>query len=801
MRDNKKYFSKRILALAVTTTVGATSSAFAQQKNNDLRQLEEIVVTAQKRSEIASDVPVALSVLGADHIEASYSNSIEGLQAMVPSVSFRKGNTTRNSALTVRGIGTISFSIAAEPSVSTVVDGVVLGRSGQAFSDLYDLERLEVLRGPQGTLFGKNASAGVVNMTTKRPTDEFSGTIETQLFQDNEYSLKTTLSGPLSDNARGSITLLKKEFDGYIDNVFYNEKTSGYDRTGMRGMLEVEASNDMSMLFIVEQYDANDDCCADLELLPSGRNPDSPAAPDSDGIVNGNADLDLAQRSIDHDFVTSTEDSTTAFSVQLNKSFGEYELTSITAYRAWDNTEYREGDFTSIAGDSTEPVFGVPFQLHDVGPQEWRQTSQEVRLTSPLEEFNEFTVGAFYWNIQSERNFTRDASCQNNSGQLDEALTFYANENLTGAELTTALADLTTYADSLGVTCNANDIVSATAYMTTEFNNWAVFGDGRLNFSDTFRVLYGLRYTDDEIEYTHLRRNNDEFGRRGVGVRPATENTDFRGSTSETNLSGKLGAQLDFGDNSMGYITVAQGYKGPGFNVFYNFNVNGNDSLPIAEETSISYEAGYKYSAGSLQFNAAIFKTEISDFQANNFDDRDGTTITRLTNAGDVSTEGVEFDFTWMPINNLTLTGGIASITAEIDEFNCPDDDTVTCTTRSGARVPFAPELKYNLMADYVIPVNDMEIMLNASFTHTDEQISTLPNNDGSENPAAILPEYDIVNASVGFSFDEDKYRFTLIAKNLFDEEYVTTYSGDGFRYQVPRDAERYFGAAFRASF
>lgn len=803
MKDNNKSFAKHALALAISASLGISYSAQAQEdeKQEAKGLLEEQVVTAQKRQEVASDVPIALSVLNSEQIEASYANNIEGLQTMVPSVSFRKGNTTRNSALTIRGIGTISFSIAAEPSVSTVVDGVVMGRSGQAFADLYDLERIEVLRGPQGTLFGKNASAGVVNMTTKRPTEEFTGTVEAQLFQDNEYSLKTTFSGPLSDNARGSITLLKKQFDGFVENVYNNETVSGYDRTGFRGMLDLDVSDDMSMLFIAEHYDADDDCCADLELLPSGRNPSSPAAPNSNGVVNGVADIDLDNRRVDHDFETRTEDSTNAFSVQINKAIGDFDLTSITAYRAWDNTEFREGDFTSIAGDSNQPVFGVPFQLHDIGPQEWRQTSQEIRLASPTGDFVEYQVGAFYWNLKSERNFTREASCQNNNGQLNQAITNYANENLTGAELTDALADIPAYTESLGVTCNANDIVSATAFMSTEFDNWAVFGDGKLNFSDNFRVLYGLRYTDDEISYSHRRRSNDEFGRRGVGVRPATENTDFEGSASATDLSGKLGVQLDVGDSGMAYATVSQGYKGPAFNVYYNFAANGNDAAPISEETSLSYEVGYKYTSGSLMFNAAVFRTEIEDFQANNFDCSDGACITRLTNAGDVSTEGIELDFTWRPVENFTLIGGIASISAEIDEFNCPIGSPTSCSTRSGLAVPFAPDLKYNVMADYSIPVNNMEILLNASYVYTDEQVSTLPGNDGFENPAALLPDYGILNANIGFSFEEDQYRITLIAKNLLDEQYVTTYSGDGFRYQVPRDAERYFGAAFRASF
>ena len=165
----------RGMALAVVTAgvmqFGIAAPALAQTI------IEEITVTAQKREENITDVPVAVSVLGQQQIDGSFSNNMEDLQALVPSVSFRTGNTTRNSALTVRGIGTISFSVAAEPSVSTVVDNVVLGRSGQAFGDLYDLERVEVLRGPQGTLFGKNASAGVVNITTRRPGEELEGYI------------------------------------------------------------------------------------------------------------------------------------------------------------------------------------------------------------------------------------------------------------------------------------------------------------------------------------------------------------------------------------------------------------------------------------------------------------------------------------------------------------------------------------------------------------------------------------------------------------------------------------------------
>lgn len=809
MKTNKSLVNQAI-TIALATGVVLASSAFAQENTETAtkeRSLEKITVTSQKRVQSLSEVPVAVSVLGSDQINSAFANNFESLQALVPSVSFRKGTTTRNSALTIRGIGTISFSIAAEPSVATVVDGVVLGRSGQAFADLYDVSRIEVLRGPQGTLFGKNASAGVVNITTKTPTDDLTGSVEASFFQDNEYRLKSSISGGLTDELAASLTVFQGKFDGYISNVFNNEKINGYDRQGARVVVQYDPTDDLSVKLIAEVYTADDDCCADLEGLPSGRNPDSAAAPNSDGIVNGVADIDLDQRSVDHDFESRTKDEHSAFSVQLDKEFDDYTLTSITAQRSWDNTEFREGDFTSIAGDSNQPVFGVPFQLHDIGPQEWDQFSQEFRVTSNLDGDFNFVAGLFYWNIDSQRNFTREASCQNNNPtnpQLDQALIFYAQNNLSGAELDTALNDIDAFADSLGVTCNANDIVSATAYMGTEFNNWALFGDGTYNITEDLTLLFGLRYTDDEVSYTHRRVSNDEFGRRGVGVRPATENTDVAGQTSETNVSGRIGLQYDLGSGQMVYGSYSQGYKGPGFNVFYNFNP-AIHTRPIGAEESDAFELGYKYATQDLSLNVALFNTDISGFQANNFDCSDGTCITRLTNAGDVSTQGLELDFSWFATDNLTLIGGFAYTKAEIDRFNCPPDndpDAPACEDRSGLDVPFSPDLKYSISAEYFMETDhDFDVFFNTSFVYTDEQYSDLPNNIGDFNPAALLPDYSMLNASVAFSFNDDAFRVTLIAKNLTDESFVSTYSGDNFRYQIPREADRHFGVSFKANF
>ncbi len=736
-----------------------------------LEELLNIDVTVQKRVEKLIDVPVATTVLQKNHILATFANNLEELQAYIPSMSYRKGNATKQSALTIRGIGTISFSIAAEPSVSTLVDGVVLGRSGQAFADLYDVERIEVLRGPQGTLFGKNASAGVVHIITSSPSNRLESQINTMLAEDSEYRTLVKVSGPLSDDARASITLLKAGFDGYISNVYNNETVNGYDREGFRAKLDFDVDKNTTVKFILEHYRANDDCCVDLEALPSDRNPSSEASPDSNGVVDGAADIDLQQRAIDHDFETRTIDKTDAFSIQLDKNLGEYDLTSITAHRVWENIEFREGDFTSIAGDSDLPVFGVPFQLHDIGPQKWRQTSQELRLASPQDKTNVYQIGLFLWHMTSERKFTRFASCQNNAGQ--NAPILQANP---------------------GLTCNANDIVDATGYMSTSFKNLALFADGKYNFSEDMRLLYGLRYTKDEVDFNHNRVNNDPFGRRGVGVRPGSENSNFSGATHESNVSAKLGFQYDVNPTSRVYFTVQQGYKGPGFNVFYN--MSENDIAPIGPEESVAFELGYKMQVGGMLLSTAYFHSTLEGFQANNFDTSSGTTISRLTNAGDVITSGFEADLEWRVSDNFRLIAGFAVTEAEIDKFNCPVGEN--CTDRSGLDVPFSPDLKYSVATSYTIPIGKDTFILNNAFIFTDQQYSDLPSNTGTFSPESLLPSYGIFNTSLAYSINNDKFRVTLFVKNLFDQSYASTYSGDGFRYQIPRNADRHVGISFR---
>ncbi len=455
-------------------------------------------------------------------------------------------------------------------------------------------------------------------------------------------------------------------------------------------------------------------------------------------------------------------------SLQIQADMGDYTLTSITAQRTWDNTEFREGDFTSIAGDSTLPVFGVPFQLHDIGPQEWRQFSQELRLSSNTDGAFEWQAGLFYWNIESQRNFTRDASCQNNNGQLNAAIANHIEFTL--GQPTPDQPTIDAFIAANGITCGANDIVAATGFMDTEFDNFAIFGQGSYSISDTVTLLGGLRYTSDDVEYNHNRRNLDEYGRRGVGVRPRFSDgnnqfdTNLSGSTDDTNVSGKIGVQWAATDSINTYLTYATGYKGPAFNVFYN--MDPDDINPIDAEESDTIEIGVKVTTDFGLFNFAVYSMEIENFQANDFDASDGTTITGFTNGGDVETEGFEFDYLWQVNDNFSLTGGFAFSDAQ---------------STTGADLPFAPDTKISTAASYDIPLDSgSRIQINGSYVFTDEKLS---GNIGQSGDPFLLPDYSILNASIGWWSEDDKLGITLIGKNLTDESFATTYSGNGSRH------------------
>ena len=248
--------------------------------------LKSVTVTATRREESLQKVPVAVSVLDGEQLERDNRNGVASIVQQVPSLNFRTGASNKDTSLFVRGVGTISTSPGVEPTVATVIDGVVYARPGQATLDLLDLERIEVLRGPQGTLFGKNASAGVLNITSKAPTAETHGYIDQSYYSGNESRTRFGIGGSLvPDVLKGSVSTLFGSYDGNVDNKHNGQEVNGYNHKGIRGKLEFTPNDDVKLTLIADYMQSHDDApngVVSKSLTPAFANALSPVRASSD---------------------------------------------------------------------------------------------------------------------------------------------------------------------------------------------------------------------------------------------------------------------------------------------------------------------------------------------------------------------------------------------------------------------------------------------------------------------------------------------------------------------------------------
>jgi iron complex outermembrane receptor protein len=721
-------------AVAAAIALGAMP-AFAAQGDEESVSLQAVTVTATRRAESLQKVPVAVSVVDGEQLERDNRNGVASIVQQVPSLNFRTGASNKDTSLFIRGVGTISTSPGVEPTVATVIDGVVYGRPGQATLDLLDLERIEVLRGPQGTLFGKNASAGVLNIVTKAPTEETHGYIDQSYYSGNESRTRFGIGGSLiPDTLKGSLTTLFGSYDGNVDNRANGHEVNGYNRKGVRGKLEFTPNDDLTLTLAADYMQSHDDApngVVSKALTPAFAGALAPVS------ASGHS------RDIASDYRSHVEDINKGLSAQLDWNLGDYTLTSITAWRGWDNTQWQDGDrlaTLSSAFPGTE----------DKGDLSYDQYSQEVRLASPKGEFVEYVGGLFYMH-----------------GKDDET---YRRTLVTPAGSQRGIADYTTTSDS-----------------------YSAFGETTFNFTSRLRGIAGLRWTHDDLEYDHRRVSTSAT--TVSGIQPGTRSS---GSVDEDGWSGRLGVQYDLSDDVMAYVTYSRGYKGPAYNVFFNMQPRDTDALK--PETSNTWEAGIKASTwdNRLTTNVAVFHSEYDNYQANFFDTVAGQVVTRLINAGSVSTEGVELDYALQATQNLKLSGALAYTRARIDQFSCPAGAAASCNV-DGKTLPYSPDWKSYVRADYSIPLaNGLDVELGTDYSWQSEV-----QYDISQNPDTKQGAYGIWNASIALADYTNGWRVALLGKNLADKSYSPMLaSGSGYIYRaVPRDDERYFGVQLRKDF
>ncbi|MEN5031990.1 TonB-dependent receptor [Pseudomonas sp. Ps21-P2] len=712
----------------------STAPPIAEQ-SPETATLQAVTVTATRREEPLQKVPVAVTVLDGEQLERDNRNGVASIAQQVPALNFRTGASNKDTSLFMRGVGTISTSPGVEPTVATVVDGVVYARPGQATLDLLDLERIEVLRGPQGTLFGKNASAGVLNIVSKAPTAETHGYIDQSYYSGNESRTRFGIGGSLiPDTLKASVTTLFGTYDGNVHNKANGQEVNGYNHKGARGKLEFTPNDDVKLTVIGDYMQSHDDTpngVISQALTPAFANALSPVRASNDN------------RDLVSDYRSHVDDINKGLSAQLDWNLGDYTLTSITAWRGWNNTQWQDGDRlanVSAAFPGTE----------DKGDLDFNQYSQELRLASPKGQFLEYVGGLYYMH-----------------GKDDET---YRRTLITPTATNTGVADYSTTSDS-----------------------YAVFGESTLNFTPAFRGIAGLRWTHDDLEYDHRRVSTSAT--TVSGIQPGTSSS---GSVDEDGWSGRLGVQYDLSDSVMAYLTYSRGYKGPAYNVF--FNMQPRDTGALKPETSNNWELGIKATTWNhrLTTNVAVFHSEYSNYQANFFDSVAGQVVTRLINAGSVSTEGVEADYALQATRNLKFSGAIAYTKARIDQFSCPTGAAASCDV-NGKTLPYAPDWKSYVRADYTIPLdNGLDIELGTDYSWQSEV-----QYDISQNPDTKQGAYGLWNASAAVADYSNGWRVAVLAKNLTDRSYSPLLaSGTGYIYRaVPRDDERYFGVQVRKDF
>jgi iron complex outermembrane recepter protein len=753
-------------SLAQTAAPGATTAA---------APLAEIVVTAEKRREPLHEVPAAVSVVTGAALTAAGIDNAESLGDLVPTVTFKRGSTNSNSTLAVRGIGTQSFSPAAEPSVAFVVDGVVMGRPGMTTTEFTDIQRIEVLDGPQGTLFGINASAGVINIVTPDPTRTFQGDASVSWFQGREYHAALDLSGPINDRIGYTLSAIYASYPGNIYNVYNGEQTNGFHRQGVRGKLVYDITDSLKLTLAGDYVHANDDCCADVlgTYVPNAQWT-KVFLPELAPSVPGPHALN-----VNNDFIPSQIDTSTGASATLQWQLGGDTLTSISAFRRWYNFQGRDGDFHSGCCNYVASLDGT---LHDRGGLDYKQYSEELRLASPSDQLVEYVLGAFVWHTDEQDYFIRhDHDCTASTLAVDA----------TG--FAPCAPGFSTY-----LTTNGQ------ANFDTRDDNEALFGQATINVSRRFRVIAGGRFTRDYVSYAFQRVDQPSTG-PGIGA-------PFQGAgnTSEHGWSGKAGVQYDFSRTVMGYATYARGWKGPAYNVF--FNMSALNTAPIAPETSTDYEMGLKNVLfdDRLVLNLSAFYETFNNFQANSFVVTNGAVTTSLTNAGEVRSKGVSLDFNWRPVDSVTVSGGYAYDKAAIVSYLCAGQVGAALATcrgvHDGGMLPFAPESKFDITPSWQLPLQGAPFTARLSVSY---DYTSLTNFDIDQDPIARQPAYSLLGATLDFGFHQDDYHLALIGRNLTNQFYTAfiTPTGSGFspgayaRLQVPRDASRYFGVRLSMSF
>jgi len=718
--------------MLVVTMVGAP--AWAQDTTTPEQPasgLEDIVVTAQKRAQGLAEVPISIAVVSGDELRRAGVNRVEDLYNIAPSLSFSPAQSSSGAGLRLRGVGSAAFGSATEPSVSTIVDGIVSGPGGSALVDLFDVERIEVLRGPQGTLFGKNSSAGAVNIVSRAPTDMFTTSADLRYAgRLGELRAEAAVSGPITDDWRARLSgFVLTQGKGQIHNPVKNNDENKRDRTGVRFRTDYRSGG--TTIDAILQYEEQDNACCRTSFY--GLDPRAygaltrlyllPALAQYGVVPGPDNRVSLADGPLNEH--TSTFQGTLTIAQELG---GGYVLRAITGYRRW-----KELDTIDVDGVNVN-VGNDPRQQRDL-----KLFSGELQLISPENRPLRWVLGAYYYQHTLDTN----------------TITAGGAGTILGQSSTQGIGE-------------------------TRTKNVAVFADGTLTVVPKVEVFAGLRGLHETLAVDNYRSGNY------FAFTPGT----FQGSisTDDTNWVGRAGIRFAPTGRQSVYLSVSRGYKGKAIdnntgNVFF---LNPARAV-LNPETVLSYELGTRTSwfANRLKLNATLFLSKFQNYQASSFDNVTSSQI--LRNAGKLRSRGVEADFAAIPWQGFSLSGGLAYVDAIYEEYlgapctsvqnalkTCP----ATGQNLSGRKLSNNPDWQFNLRGQQGFPIGGgAELYVRGDYSWRSSVIY-----GGDLNPATYQPAWGIAGFRVGTTIDNGRLDISGFVENAFDKSYaLRIYDSPGF--------------------
>lgn len=807
-----KALHAQISFVSMACAMVMSAPAFAQAPAAAENVTGDIIVTAQKRSERLQSVPVSIQAVEAATLQKMAIQTPKEFGQISPTLNFQAADEARLFNFSIRGIGTETFSVGVEPSVSTIVDGVVYTRVGSIFDGLNDLERVEVLNGPQGTLQGKNASAGAVVIVTKGPDrKKLGGKVEVVAAQNNEYGVNAMLTGPLSDTTAFRVSGYYHTEDGLVINKATNSTVNNSQSYGFRGKFLYEPYDGLTFTLAGDWAYRKADCCGEpIRVGAASGNvteafTGTPVGPDN--------------RYVNFDTQQVGWQKNRGVSLTAEARLGEYTLTSITAYRQYRDFAIRDRDGTNA------PFTGVtPQQLYSatnpgitadaalakmqsllLNPLSFacRTTSgnlvcgesnsleksdtfsQEIRLASPSGGVVDYILGAFYYNSLTERDLTIGGVRSNIAGNV----VFPTPTTVTVA--------------------NPNAYVFADMITKVRNINTAAFANMNIHVTPKFTLTGGVRFVHDELQWDHKKvtgPNGDHIGAATTGgANAGTPNWNFYRTFSDDAVLGRITARYEFSRDFMTYASFAKGYKGQAVDADMFVTAAGMAALPAAPETSTSYEVGVKsqWFDRKLTINLTGYKTTFDGYQTSS-SGTDGSGAPVLRSAGKLYTKGIEGDIVLRPTPRLRLSGNFLFSKNEFGDL------FISATTNiKGGKPLNAPEAKWGLTGSYDLPVGSWDMNVSSNYTWTGRTLFTNLADANNPNSPWWRPSFGVANASITFTSPEGKYKLGLYVKNLFDERYVAgmrrisgSVGGAGAVAQaLPRDFYRYVGGTVSVSF